>query len=228
MNKGFYFNYFMKIQFFFLALISFNCYSQNWEILSPKLDSVARKYGYTDTTGVFIIEPKFDEVRGFFSDYAAVKIDTLWGVIDTNGKFVQIPQYSEISIIYRDHFIEGGTNFKFRSINGLIRYEYLFIPGPFAEMNNFMSDPEVMKHEDYELFVRIMQMLRHSCHYYPKNRFYNSIAISVEKYAIMTINFVLENPEKVISWINSDKEFEEAFKRGEIGCCGYGPVWYGK
>lgn len=43
------------------------------------------KYGFINKNGIFVIEPKYDEVRVFSDNLAAVKLDGKWGFIDTNG-----------------------------------------------------------------------------------------------------------------------------------------------
>ena len=97
-------------------------------------------------------------------------------------------------------------------------------------MKGFQNDPEVATMDDYQLIVRILQIygVRGPCHYYEMNRIYNIVAIGTEKYGKMTIDFVLDNPARVVEWIKNDKEFETDFANGEIDCCGHGPVWYGE
>ncbi|MBK7130534.1 MAG: WG repeat-containing protein [Crocinitomicaceae bacterium] len=220
----------MKILFLVSVLSAFNGISQNWQYLTPKLDTLSGKYGFTDTTNSFVIKPTFDEVRNFVSEYTSVRVDTLWGVIDQTGSYIFTPNFSKLSVVYRDHFIEDGKNMKFRSIKGNILYEYLFIPGPFDEMKDFQNDPEFATMQDSQLIIRIMQMYEgHApCHYYEMNRIFNHVAIGTSKYGKMTIDFVLDNPQKVITWIKNDKKYETDFANGKIDCCGHGPVWYGE
>ena len=48
------------------------------------------KYGFIDTSGEMVIEPKFDHVvfPGFNSGLANVMIDSISGYIDKSGRFV--------------------------------------------------------------------------------------------------------------------------------------------
>ena len=209
----------------FTVLLSLTAIGQDWKNLVAKMDSTSGKFGFVDSTNQFVIQPKFDQVRDFVSEYTSVRIDTLWGIINTNGAYKIRPKFKSISIVYRDHFIEYGKNMKFRSINGEVIYEYFYIPGPFSQMKDFKDDPEVKQIPDYELIVRVSQMYgdRKPCHYIDQFRPLNFIAIETKKYGKMTIDFVLDNPEEVLAWIKKDKEFEAAFERGEINCCGYGP-----
>jgi hypothetical protein len=215
----------MKLLTLLSILVSLNSFGQDWIQLDVKLDSITGKYGYVDSSNNFKIEPKFDEARDFISDYASVKVDTLWGIIDASGNFQSKPKYEKISFIYRNHFIESGTNMKFRSINGELLYDYLYIPGPFSQMKDYIEDEEVKQLPDYGLMVSVIDLSlgRRPCRYYQQFRPYNWIAIDTKRYGKMMIDYVLDNPEKIKDWIAKDIEFEAAFERGEIDCCGSGP-----
>jgi WG containing repeat len=215
----------MKILILLSVLISFNSFGYNWSELLSKQNPRNGKYGFVDSTDKFIIRAKFDQVREFASEYTSVRVSESWGIINSKGKFILRPKLSKISVVYRGHFIESGENLKFRSISNDIVYEYLFIPGPFDQIMNFIDDPEAMKLEDYELYVRVVEI--EQCHYYKKYRPYNWLSIESLKYGKMAIDFVLDNPERVKNWIQNDAKFEEAYERGEIGCCSYGPFWWG-
>ena len=207
-------------------MIALSTYGQDWKNLTPKLDSVSGKYGFVDSTEQFVIKPNFDQVRKFSSEYTSVRVDTLWGVIDSKSSYILKPKFKILSAVYRGHFIESGDKMKFRSISGDIKYEYLYIPGPFKQISQFKDDPEARELEDYELYVRVVEI--RPCHYYQMYRPYNWIAIESNKYAKMTIDFVLDEPDKVTSWIEKDKQFEKDFEDGKIGCCSYGPYWWGE
>lgn len=218
----------MRILFLISVLVSFNDISQNWQTLTPRLDSTSGKFGFVDSTGSFIIKPTYDEARDFASEYTSVRVDTLWGIIDNNGTYILKPKFDRISVVYRKHFLESGENMKFRSIKGNVLYEYLFIPGPFDQMKDFKSDPEVAAMKDFQLILRVLEMYGRICHYYQMNRILNWIAIETQKYGIMTIDFVLDNPKRVRTWIKNDKEYEVAFEKGKIECCGNGTYWWGE
>ncbi len=55
------------------------------------------KYGFMDTNGKTIIEPRFDRVRDFNNGFAAVRIGKGWGAIDKTGKLVVKPKYAWVS-----------------------------------------------------------------------------------------------------------------------------------
>lgn len=217
----------MKLIAFFSLFIALNGITQKPPALFVRLDSTTGKYGFVDSTEKFVIDPKFDNAHNFLSGYTSVQIDTLWGIIDANGKYLTKPRYAKISAIYKGYFLELGENMKFKSLNGNVVYEYLFIPGPFKEINELRFEPEIKELEDGELITRVLEIFQERfCHYYERNRVYNWIALDVDWALKMTVDFVLDNPERVKEWIQQDKEFEEAYKDGEVDCCGYGPVWY--
>ena len=52
------------------------------------------KYGYIDTTGTIVFEPKFNKATAFSeNNFACVKTDNKWGIIDNTGKWVMEPQF---------------------------------------------------------------------------------------------------------------------------------------
>ncbi len=51
------------------------------------------KWGFIDKTGRKVIEPQFDEARGFVEDRAAVRQRERWGLIDRADKFTIEPNY---------------------------------------------------------------------------------------------------------------------------------------
>ncbi len=214
----------MKFLFvIFLFVVNFS-WGQN-QFLIAKLDSTVGKYGYVDTSGQYVIAPKYELAFNFISEYASVKADSLWGVIDEEGEFIIKPQYKlQISTVYRNHFIRyESENMIFQSIDGIIKYEYLFIPGPFKEIAAAKDTVDLSKMEDAALIMRVLEMSSRFCHLYKLNRIYNSFAIGNEDLTRMSIDYVLGNPEEVLQAIASDIEYEKAYANGDIGCCGQGP-----
>lgn len=72
------------------------------------------KYGFSDKTGKFVIEAKFDEVHSFKNGLATVKVDNKWGMINKMGKFVHKPMY--------DHEYRISEGLAFVSISGKFGY----------------------------------------------------------------------------------------------------------
>ena len=214
----------MKSLFVIFLFASNFCWGQS-QFLVAKLDSTVGKYGYVDTSGQYIIAPKYELALDFISEYASVKVDSLWGVIDEKGAFIMKPQFkTQISTIYRNHFIRHGSkNIIFQSIDGTIKYEYLFIPGPFKKIAAAKDTVALSKMEDAALIMRILDMSTRFCHLYELNRIYNAFAIGNEDLTRMSINYVLDNPEEVLQAITRDIEYEKAYANGDIGCCGQGP-----
>lgn len=72
---------------------------RNEEYIPTKLDT---KFGYTNSQGDILIEPKYDFARVFRSNVARVKVNNKWGLIDNKGNYIFDPQFDYISNIYQD------------------------------------------------------------------------------------------------------------------------------
>lgn len=72
---------------------------KNVEYIPTKLDA---KFGYTNSKGDILIEPKYDFARVFINNVARVKVDNKWGLIDKKGNYLFEPQFDYISNIYQD------------------------------------------------------------------------------------------------------------------------------
>ena len=46
------------------------------------------KWGYVDSTGAWIVEPRFEEAGNFSEGLAPVRMNGKWGYIDTSGKVI--------------------------------------------------------------------------------------------------------------------------------------------
>ena len=56
------------------------------------------KWGYIDTTGKYVIKPKYEEASDFFDNgLACIQINGKWGFIDKTGEFVTPPQFSGVN-----------------------------------------------------------------------------------------------------------------------------------
>jgi hypothetical protein len=71
------------------------------EGLAPVQDAVSGKWGFIDTSGAVVIEPRFDgwmtdyltSHQGFHQGLAAARLDGLVGFVDTTGEWVIEPRY---------------------------------------------------------------------------------------------------------------------------------------
>lgn len=63
--------------------------------LEPKRDG--EKWGFVNSKGEWIIKAKYDEVKEFKEDYAAVKSKGKWGFIFESGKWAIKPLFSEVT-----------------------------------------------------------------------------------------------------------------------------------
>lgn len=53
------------------------------------------KWGYIDTNGILVVEPKFDEANAFSEGFACVRFDDKYGYINRAGIFVIEPQFDK-------------------------------------------------------------------------------------------------------------------------------------
>ena len=67
-----------------------------------RLISMRKKnsWGFIDDNGNEIIPPKYEEVKGFFGEWAPVKENGKWGFIDEQGKII-------VDLIYDDLYSYG-------------------------------------------------------------------------------------------------------------------------
>ena len=85
---------------------------------------IKKKWGFVNTSGIVVIEPKFNDKKSFFyfgPDYhfseglAAVHIQKKWCFIDTTGEIVIKPQFNDAN-----HFSEGLAGVKIKRKWGYI------------------------------------------------------------------------------------------------------------
>ncbi len=69
------------------------------------------KWGYTDKTGNFVIEPRFDKAQYFQSGIAIVQLGNKFGCINQDGKMTIKPEYSQIHNLH-DGFVSFQKNDK--------------------------------------------------------------------------------------------------------------------
>ncbi|NLE11775.1 MAG: WG repeat-containing protein [Actinobacteria bacterium] len=104
---------------------------------SPRPDMGSADKGYVDTTGAWVIEPRFNHACAFSEGLAAVCVDGNWGYIDTTGAWVIGPQFD-----FTQCFVEGmavvGTRENDRIKFGYIdRTGALVIPVVYGQANDF-------------------------------------------------------------------------------------------
>lgn len=81
--------------------------------------------GFIDRSGVFAIDPKFEEARDFSEGLAAVRLNDLWGFLDEHGRVVIPPQFKSVA-----GFREGHAAVETESGWGLINREGRFSAPP--------------------------------------------------------------------------------------------------
>lgn len=99
----------------------------------PRSRYFLEKYGFMDTKGRIVIEPKFDYVEWFHEGLVGVQLQGKWGFIDKTGKFVISPQFDEVG-----DFSEGLAPVKLNGKFGYIdRDGKVVIPFKFDDAESF-------------------------------------------------------------------------------------------
>jgi len=83
------------------------------------VDDKANKWGYINTSGEFVITPRFDGASSFSEGLAAIRVGTEFGYIDRSGELVIPPRF-----VYGGDFHDGMA---FVVAEGPCRYSW---PGP--------------------------------------------------------------------------------------------------
>jgi hypothetical protein len=111
--------------------------------LQPK--QVEGKWGFVDKDGIWVVKPKFDEVKPFKEDLAAVKRKGKWGFIFESGKYAIKPRFSKIT-----SFSEGKAGVvwakKSNGLWGFINKQGLMIIEPaFSHVKQFKDGESKVK-----------------------------------------------------------------------------------
>jgi len=88
------------------------------------------KYGYIDTSGSIVCQPKFENASSFSEGLAAVEIDSKWGYIDKNGTVIITPVWD-----YAGKFKNGIAVVKEGD-----KYSFISTKGDFAFLPLYISD----------------------------------------------------------------------------------------
>jgi len=91
------------------------------------------RWGYVDRAGKYIINPQFDDARGFSEGLAPVRLAEQWGYIDEAGKYVINPQFQDAR-----EFSDGLARVRLGDEWGYIDKEGKYAVNPqFAEAADF-------------------------------------------------------------------------------------------
>ncbi|QXE87820.1 WG repeat-containing protein [Geomonas nitrogeniifigens] len=80
------------------------------------------KYGYMDTKGEIIIEPKYDDARPFSGGLSPVQIGALWGIIDLTGKLVSKVIFEYVFDTFEDGVLLVTINGKEQLLNSKLEW----------------------------------------------------------------------------------------------------------
>lgn len=90
-----------------------------FEGLAP-VSSKKYLFGYIDTTGKVVIEPKFDEAKRFSEGLASVNIDGKMGFINKDGDYIIRPAYAFAQHFQDGHCFVGRATDTYEPIWGVI------------------------------------------------------------------------------------------------------------
>ena len=94
------------------------------------------KWGFIDTKGNFVIEPKFDDASDFSDGCAQVELDGKWGFIDTKGNFVIEPKF------------DYAVPFKYNLNSTKVNYNGKW--GAIDRSGDWVVEPTHTKYTDFE------------------------------------------------------------------------------
>ncbi len=123
-------NFFRRILNLIICFFSFIniLYGQTFELIPFRKDSL---FGFADSKGKIVIEPRYDRVDFFSKNVARVSINGLTAYINKTGEFIiqpkytyveYFPEYKMVKIISRDSF--GYTDESYNVLIPLI-YDYV-------------------------------------------------------------------------------------------------------
>ncbi len=106
----------MKIVFL-IVLFAFTvvCKAQ----VAPFYSATNDKYGYKDSKGVVIVEPKYDLAYTLDEGMAAVRLDGKYGYVDQSGKEIVSPKYDQTwRFIGGFAAVKSGNKYGFIDLKG--------------------------------------------------------------------------------------------------------------
>jgi len=86
----------------FCSLATVACTTPPKVLTEPEPFDPHNKWGFVDSTGKVVIEPKYEAVKPFSEGLAAVVKDRRWGYIDKTGKEVIEPKYDVVTPFSND------------------------------------------------------------------------------------------------------------------------------
>ena len=104
-------------------------------VIGKKNNEGKVKYGFIDTKGNWIIQPKFDFIRDFHQGLAGAKINEKWGFIDMKGNWVIKPKFYNV-----DYFNNGiARAYEETSIKDICKVGFINTEGNWIIKPDFWS-----------------------------------------------------------------------------------------
>lgn len=139
-------------------IIPYNVYLSDAQDFSEGLAAIKtlkdQLWGFMDTTGKWIVQPKYINVMPFYNGLAAVQVqakNAKWGFIDKTGKEVIAPKYN--SVVYtKEGFYKVGIKDLLKSnslLYGLVNNKGVeFVPAKYIELQDFSEGLAVVGIEE--------------------------------------------------------------------------------
>ena len=133
-----------------IALVALNSHTEK---ISGNTYTVADPpYGFVTDKETVLVDPCYDNARGFCNGYAAVCLEGKWGLIDASGAIVLSPQYESISDVINSNrvFVKNGDEFSLIDLAGNV------IVGKIQQVNGeaYSADSYAIKF-DQNGFIRV-------------------------------------------------------------------------
>jgi hypothetical protein len=108
---------------FLMAMLSIaGCRDQEVSVLLPARARQGLKWGYIDEQGAFVIQPRFDEVRGF-GRFGVARVGHKWGILDRSGQWALPARWDDVQHVSGNVYAvrNGDSSWELRAIpSGMI------------------------------------------------------------------------------------------------------------
>jgi hypothetical protein len=112
---------FQKIPFIYFVLVC--SFAQAQSLLPVKIN---KKWGFIDTLGQLIVEPKYQQVGEFYTNYSTVCQESNCGVINKNGELVVPINYRSIDCFDDSIFVVETSDHLYGIYNSKGEFPYFF------------------------------------------------------------------------------------------------------
>ncbi|MFK7786336.1 MAG: WG repeat-containing protein [Crocinitomicaceae bacterium] len=194
----------VHIRSFFLSLtvllfLANTALAQEPQTLMPYLKG--ELYGFANSKGEIVIEPKYEYVLPFDNGFSSVRFNQKWGIIKQDGKVLLEPIADQVSSMYRNGLAVVNVDGKYGVINKKgkwivpMDYEWIDMKSGFIQVRNdqkkaalFNSKGKMIVDFEYDYFkLQSISPLDSNLIVIQKNEQYGLIEIQENNQAIVKI-----------------------------------------